>query len=147
MQGHETQMRKFSVRRRMWRPSGSVCFHGPRSSHNSIRLHPRGAVPRTEGVFLPKLIPELLKGGAVGIGGVAGLMKVLENRAWALGSIISSSSQTLELWRIFALRLYIPFTISFEYILISLLKPMLPFIKCGRWAWGTLLCETKGNSM
>lgn len=111
-------MRKFSVRRQMWRPCGSICFHGHQSSHNSIRLHPRGAIPRIEGVSVPKLIPELLKGGAVGIGGIAGLMRVLENRAWAalhvstraLGSLISSSSQTLELnlfWRILALRLQI----------------------------------------
>ncbi|KTG37968.1 hypothetical protein cypCar_00013471 [Cyprinus carpio] len=60
--------------------SGSVCFHGRRSSHNSTCLLPRGAVPRREGVCgVPKLIPELLKGGAVGIRGIAGLMRVLEN--------------------------------------------------------------------
>lgn len=52
-----------------------------RESHNSIRLHPRGAILRIEGVSVPKRIPELLKGGAVGIGGIAGLMRVLEDRA------------------------------------------------------------------
>lgn len=136
----------------------SVCFHGPQSSHNSTHLCPRGAIRRREGVSgVPKLIPELLKGGAVGIGGIAGLMRVRENRVWAalqistrvLGSLIISSSQTLELnlfWRIFALRLHI-FHYMFLIYSSFFAQVNAPFIKCGRWARRTIRCETKSNNV
>lgn len=145
-------MRKFSERRQMWRPSfprRHLRFSLLPRRHNRTRLHPIGAIARRKGVSgVPKLISELLKGGAVGIGGIAGLMRVLENRAWAalhvstraLGSLISSSSQTLELdlfWR----RLHI-----FHYMFLiyfSFCAQVNAWVK----AWGTIRCETKSNNM